>query len=271
MLFRQTINKLDVNENINNFKILRSSVQMSSVLIGGFNSDNLDQILAYVKTKIKNVVEPTHTTKYAIILYGPPASGKSKAFDLAIENINSTNLITPPLTRNHFLELNIDDIVEQTFDWTLNKNTDINHNKALYYTTRKKVDKILEILLQTCLLMNTNFTFETTGRSFDWTLQIIKEINSHNYKVILMYPFTVNKHLLVDRALNRGNASGRYVTMDDFNTYKYIETASDSFNNSIIPNLSQFYIVIKYDAEIPIAQSTLNFQNIYFMHKPLPI
>ena len=96
--------------------------------------------------KINNISKTTHTNKYAIILYDPPASGKSKAFDLAIENINTMHSITPPLTRNNFLELNIDDIVENTFEWSLGKTDDINQNKALYFSIRKKVDKILEIL-----------------------------------------------------------------------------------------------------------------------------
>lgn len=227
-------------------------------IIGGYN-DNID-IFNYINSKINKLTpKKQNNKKYAIFLFGPPASGKSHSLVLA------TNKIEEDI--NSFIQLNIDEFILETTEWEINKSTDLNNNKKLYNNIRNKIDKLFEILLQVCIMKNINFSFETTGIYFDWTLQIIKDIKKNNYDIILMYPYTNDQTLLVSRALIRANNNGRLIDNEDFNKNDYIRKALESFETKIIPNLNLFTIIYKYDANIPLTLTYLdNIKYIYFYY-----
>jgi hypothetical protein len=249
---------------------------------GGYLTTSTEQILNYITEKIKKI-EPTDnkTHKYCVVLFGPPASGKSKATDLAISMINNERKSN--LKKSNFFELNIDSFVEETTEWQTLKSTDeelknpdlVNKNKELYFDIRNKINRIFELFLNCCILLKLNFTLETTGINFDWHMEIIKNIKNdkfsseytmlskYGYNFILMYPYTPNVDLLAKRAENRAIKSGRVITHDEFIKNNFINKANTSFNDIVLANSKYFYIICKYNAEINIEKQLLDNDDIY--------
>jgi hypothetical protein len=253
---------------------------------GGYDYTSVDQVLGYVSKKIKNVKltgEQDH--RYCLILFGPPASGKSRSVEHAINLINKDR--NSNLVRENFFELSIDDFVEDTFEWnisrknTLKNITDIQHNQYLYKNIRSDINQIFELFMHCCLLLKLNFTLESTGTNFQWNIEKIKELkkefgksNNNNlenygYNIVLMYPYTENLDILLERAEQRSQKTGRIITKANFINAGFIEKASFSFENLVLLNAKYFYIICKYDALIDKNKKLLdnNDMYVYFINR----
>jgi hypothetical protein len=172
----------------------------------------------------------------------------------------------------NFVNINIDDIIEESDKWKTRKiftKSDIElikqniiekkledkviFNRDLYLQIRSEVSEIFEILMHICIMFKYNFIIESTGSAFKWNIERIKEIR-HNYKIVLVYPYTQNIDALVDRVLHRSLTNGRVIPKNDFERFNFIKRAHTSFLTDVMTNLHYFYIVVKYDAEYDISK-----------------
>jgi len=236
--------------------------------IGGSNYsiDDLNNILKYINEQIKNTdhnQKQNDKPKYCILLIGPPASGKSKAFDLGISFINRIDNID--LSKSNFLEISIDKIVENTQEWinfkkSIDENTYLNNEQKIqqmnekYFEIRKKADPIFEIFLNYVDLLGLNFSLETVGDKIDWYIDRLKELSKSNrtkFKFVCMYPYTDDVDMLLERADKRALTSGRYILKDYLNE-QLINDVSDKYNTKMLSIASYFFIMCKYDAKIPL-------------------
>jgi hypothetical protein len=255
--------------------------------IGGYSYKSVDQVLSYISKEIKNIEltnEDDH--RYCLVLFGPPASGKSKAVDLGIDLINKDR--SSSLKRQNFFELNIDNFVENTDEWDLFKKNDlklekdIEYNQNLYQEIRTDINQIFELFLHCCILLKLNFTLESTGTNFKWHIETLKELKNefqyekknkilkdYGYSIVVMYPYTENLDMLAQRAQQRSISTGRILTKNDFIKFDFIKKASWSFENLILQNTKYFYIICKYDGDIEKEKKNLETKNIlvYFINR----
>jgi len=140
---------------------------------------------------------------YFIILYGPPASGKSYLSNYFIKkmNINMENLI----------EINIDKIISN--------NENINDDKN-YWDFRKKYDSASNMMIDMGIISKLHILIETTGKTITYIIKQIEKIKKFGYNIIILYPY-VKKEILIDR-INKRITNKTQITIkpDEIEEYK---------------------------------------------------
>lgn len=217
----------------------------------------------YINAKVESTQICQNTQKYMMMIYGPPACGKSKGVEYGIQLINNFN--NERLERPNFLEINLDDIIgdidkhKRLIDDQLKilnddslkdkHETSIKNIKASYLETRKDHENIVETLIEECVKNNLNFTMESTGSHFgEWYFNLFRHFMTNDYKIVLVYPCVTNEDVLVKRAYSRGLKLGRFVTRNDYKKCMFVEKAEKNFEQ-VLENKSLFDIIYKYDGE----------------------
>jgi hypothetical protein len=229
-----------------------------------FDPTDKQSVGKYIKSKYNCVKSyNNNTNRYMMLLYGPPACGKSKGVEYGIDIINKIH--KEKLKRYNFYEINLDDIISDIPDHrniienelkilndTKMKNqheTAIENIKKSYLETRNKHENIVEIMISDCLENNVNFTLESTGSNLgEWYFDLFRKLNNNGYRIVFIYPQVLNEDVLIERAYDRGLKMGRFITKDDYHKNKYIEKAEKNFEQ-ILSNNHLFDIIFKYDGE----------------------
>lgn len=211
--------------------------------MGGYTND---QIADYIDTLFLN--KGPLDQKYLIILYGPPASGKTHARNIICDKLN--------IDKNKFVDLSIDKFINDNDDYNKDKNefknkyeielskiTDISCDKEykkynisdidemdinitkLYSPMAKKYNEtrssIASLIFETVLNKiredaKLSLFIEITGARTAWyTDFIIPQFRQNGYKVYVIYPFVNNIDELVERSACRFTKEIRYVNKSD--------------------------------------------------------
>jgi tRNA uridine 5-carbamoylmethylation protein Kti12 len=155
--------------------------------------------------------------KHLIMLYGPPASGKSIAKKIMLSKLGINN--------DNYIDINLDDIIgdDNKYRETINTLKKNELTKAeieqqaidVYFDTRKKADLVFELLLFITRLYDISLVVEVTGSTFCsmvWWDKILSFFKSKNYKISLIYPFVENQYTLIKRAAERGKQIYRFIS-----------------------------------------------------------
>ncbi len=151
-----------------------------------------------------------------ILSYGPPASGKSSLIEQFIP------MIRPGMEFNQFVEISIDKIVESIPKYSLHVNElkgkydkkelsfkeFTSMSTSLYFQYRKDADELSSLYLMNSLHNKYNIVVETTGRTKQWSLKLIKDAIHHGYDVYIVYPY-VSIENLISRSKHRAEQHGR--------------------------------------------------------------
>jgi len=214
-----------------------------------YNGDNFNSIMEYVREKLSNTIankktkdasEP-NTEKHLIMLYGPPASGKTKAKEIILNKLD--------IKSDDYIDINLDDIIgdDKTYIKTINDlkieasdpNTDISKDikaKAtnIYFSIRNTANVVFELLLFITRLYNISLVVEVTGGTYCsmiWWYNILSFYKSKQYKITLIYPVVSNSTTIINRAEERAKKNFRFVSSESI--IKSIENAKKNIKTII--------------------------------------
>jgi hypothetical protein len=195
---------------------------------GTFNSSDFDSIMKYVLEKLSNKIKIKTASasgsakeKHLIMLYGPPASGKSIAKQIMLSKLS----IAP----DDYIDINLDDIIgeDETYQTTIETLKKEHNNSSdtpsssikkkatdIYFEIRNKANLVFELLVFITRLYDISLVVEVTGGtlcSMVWWDNIISFFQSKNYTISLIYPVVSDVNTIVSRADKRGNEIFRFV------------------------------------------------------------
>ena len=143
-----------------------------------YNGDNFNSIMEYVRKKLSSTIankkpkgpETPDVPKHLIMLYGPPASGKSKAKEIILNILN--------IESDNYIDINLDDIIgdDKTYIKTISDlkkkasdpKTGISQEikdeaTKIYFSIRNTANIVFELLLFITRLYNISLVVEVTG------------------------------------------------------------------------------------------------------------
>lgn len=214
---------------------------------------DLSSALDYVKNRYNCSKSKKTSHKYFVILYGPPASGKTIARKIAcdyikktykeqlslqeildsfidtgvddivydIKHVDDTNKTGIPL-KKHFVDL-LDNAFTKSHSKSDVKNINnpavqeqLKKNIEIYFNYRREqnIDGISALLAASASYTNHNVFFETASPSFDYIKDLINTLFYSNYKILFIYPYTENSKILIKRSIERGLVEGRIPPAD---------------------------------------------------------
>ncbi|AAV51130.1 hypothetical protein [Acanthamoeba castellanii mimivirus] len=209
------------------------------IQVGGLRLNDFDSLVKFLKQAYDKA--PTETSnKYLVILYGPPASGKSISRYIAsywiqelfketesIENIYKSFIDTGIDEITYDIETptgkRIIDLLKENIDNKLGNDKSIENAKKnisllassswdIYRTNRP--DYVSELLYYFAIFLNKNIFLETTGSSIPYLERIINLLSFYGYIPIVVYPFINDVSILYNRSIQRGLKEGRFLRCD---------------------------------------------------------
>jgi hypothetical protein len=214
--------------------------------------DDIDSVLGFLESKYQSKKKTKQ--RYFVILYGPPASGKTLARKIAcyqIKKVFSESKINPNKPYETFIDTSIDDIIyrikrgqkdqtgkeklieslEDFFDRDISEidQRDIkdNINKIydkgykIYSDIRKdyRVDALSELLYFYAVVMEKNIFFELSSPSSGYVNKILKMLQWYDYIPVLIYPYMNDVNRLYELSIARGLTDGRFIKCrNDYNS-----------------------------------------------------
>lgn len=193
-----------------------------------FNSSDFDSIMKYVLEKLRKKINIKTASasgsvkqKHLIMLYGPPASGKSIAKQIMLSKLS----IEP----DDYIDINLDDIIgeDETYQTTIEALKKEHNNSSdtpsssikkkatdIYFEIRDKANLVFELLVFITRLYDISLVVEVTGGtlcSMVWWDKILSFFQSKNYTISLIYPVVSDVNTIVSRADKRGREIFRFV------------------------------------------------------------
>ena len=264
-------------------------------LIGG-ECETVEQIkykkdyegLISVLESKKRCAEGTMTTnKYLIILYGPPASGKSIARKIAcylIKTFFKETLSYKEIWKT-FIDTNVDEL---TYDLENESNKSVkdllldeyrrkmagktdqelkdeiacgdnNTVNTIADATFKiykenRADSISETIKKMAEFLEKNIFFEIASGKSEYIKKIITDTIYYNYIPIIIYPFIDDINIIYNRSIDRGISEGRFLKKESL-----IKSIEDNKNNFIVlknmivnGDFGKKALIIKYDSSFTI-------------------
>ena len=228
-----------------------------------YNGDNFNSIMEYVRKKLSSTIankkpkgpETPDVPKHLIMLYGPPASGKSKAKEIILNILN--------IESDNYIDINLDDIIgdDKTYIKTISDlkkkasdpKTGISQEikdeaTKIYFSIRNTANIVFELLLFITRLYNISLVVEVTGGTYCsmiWWYNILSFYKSKQYKITLIYPVVSDAQSIITRAEERGKEIFRFVSSDSIkksieNAKKNIKTILEN-KNDIFDNIYIYY------------------------------
>ena len=160
-------------------------------------------------------------SKYFIINYGPPASGKGSIKTKIFEYLEIKD----------YVDVNVDNFVVKKCEEDNTANISICNtmNQEQYKKYRVKADELSDYTLNKGLEEGKHILWETTGNSVDWTISTyIPLAKKHGYKIVISFPI-VKYATIKSRCENRAqaaNCSTDYLTGMRNNSYKNFKKIS---------------------------------------------
>jgi hypothetical protein len=263
-----------------------------------FSYDDMSSVLDYVKNRYDCTDNKKTDKKYIVILYGPPASGKTISRKIAcsyIKNHFNESMSKEDIYKS-FIDTGVDDIVYDAYykeemplsvknkmkntldkffeqkkiqpDQRLNYlklfNHDvseiINENNKIYmkYRREKNIDDLSALLGIIATYTNHNVFFEISSAYIEYINNVISTIYWNNYNVVFIYPYTDNIDLLSERSYLRGLNEGRIMSREYIDSK--IKECYDGYQSKII-NESDKKSIINIYKNIMILRYNTNLPN----------
>lgn len=204
-----------------------------------FDGDEFDSIMKYILHKLNDKIKTgqgvgqgttgaSKKEKHLIMLYGPPASGKSIAKKIMLSKLK--------IGDSDYIDINLDDIIgdDRKYKYELNalKEEHVSYGNTnpvpcddikkratnLYFSIRKKANLVFELLVYISRLYDISLVVEVTGGTYCsmvWWDNILSFFKTKKYTISLIYPFEPNVNELVSRADKRGRKIFRFVSPKD--------------------------------------------------------
>jgi hypothetical protein len=202
-----------------------------------FDGDDFDSIMKYILHKLNKKIiakQTSNTTKvkHLIMLYGPPASGKSIAKQIMLSKFS--------IDDDDYIDINLDDIIGNDRKYkseleALKKEHEalkkehgnispsvVIQNRAtnLYFSIRNKANLVFELLVFITRLYDISLVVEVTGGTYCsmiWWYNILRFFKTKKYTISLIYPVVTDAQQIVSRANERGKEIFRFVSVDVIN------------------------------------------------------
>lgn len=227
----------------------------------------------------------TSKNRYIVILYGPPASGKSLARKVACHIINKyfnehtsdeklyetfIDTSVDELTYNvqinnesvsdilkkiilNFLKNNNINPTDKNILSFLNKNIDAIQAESFKIYKENRMDALSELLFYFSTFLNKNIFFEIATANIKYLKSIVRSLKNYNYIPIVIYPFIDDVNIIYKRSLLRGLEEGRFLKCNgDYGLYNIIQTNITNYNKYIIGDFMKNpkFIVYRYNANL---------------------
>jgi len=201
------------------------------------NKNLTDILLDRLKCISERTEQIETKNKYFMILYGPPASGKTLGRKIGChllqekysENINVEQII------NTFIDTNVDEL---TYNTKIDGKTvrdllleNVNNlcqdqkctEKYVHDNIEKfvesgfkiykqgRADSLSELLFYFSVYLNKNIFIEMSSGDIDYLEKVINSLNYYGYIPIIIYPFVPDVKILYDRSIRRGLKEGRFL------------------------------------------------------------
>ena len=192
---------------------------------------------------------------YILVVYGPPASGKTTAKNLMINKFNLSD---------NYVDINVDKFVYDTDQFNdFIKTIDLTPVKTMsideidlydpvqklnqnYQLIRSRTAPLLKILIGFAIMFKYNIVLETPGGGNEWK-NIVEELLKHNYSAYIVYPYTNDINMLIDRSIKRGVTEYRFLTKQYMQNM--VSRSIKNFYTFITDSniMSKFKEIIAYD------------------------
>ena len=193
-----------------------------------FDGDDFDSIMKYILYKLNDKIKMGQGTlasekeKHLIMLYGPPASGKSIAKKIMLSKLK--------IGDTDYIDINLDDIIGNDRKYKLElealkkehgnisaePSDDIQKRATnLYFSIRKKANLVFELLVFITRLYDISLVVEVTGGTYCsmvWWDNILRFFKTKKYTISLIYPVVTDVKKIVSRADERGKELFRFVS-----------------------------------------------------------
>jgi hypothetical protein len=245
---------------------------------------NFESFIKYITNKYECTGKNIKTTnKYFVILYGPPASGKTLAKKIATQIIK--NNFDEQLGNEDIFKTFIDSSVDElTYDKLVNGTTtsvidllletlnkkiiteNIDKNKLRPFINdivddtfkiykENRADSLSELMIFLASFLNKNIFFETSTAGLSYIHGLLDILTWHNYKPILIYPYTNDVRLLYERSIDRGLKEGRFLkcyTAFGLNTIydKNVNTYNEEIVTKKFMDPHKIFLIYRYNANI---------------------
>jgi len=244
----------------------------------------------YLDNKFKCSGEYNKTkNKYFVILYGPPASGKTLARKLSahiIKKYYEENL-EEKYIYSTFIDTNVDKLtydkiikdenitvieklkktVKEYFDENkivLNNDNNVDilrgHIPEIVKRTiypiyvKNRADSLSELMIFIASFLNKNIFFEIATADINYVNNLLYLLKWYGYIPIIVYPYTSNVNLLYKRSINRGITEGRFLPCDGSRSIKAaVDINIKVYNENIINDFHKKYdncMIYRYNCEI---------------------
>lgn len=201
---------------------------------GGYNGNNIIEILEFIKTQVQNIHTQGHN-KYLIILYGPPASGKTYNLQEHLTDIERVFRDPDGLSKDSYININTDEIITSTDEYQQAIKDGLQPEQMMnkYHTIRRKIQNIGDILLEIAKIMEVSVIIETTGGSYDWyQTNLITDFRNRGYKICIIYPYVRDFNILCQKSKEREVTEKRFIDCKDI--IDLAKKAYENFHNIVM-------------------------------------
>jgi hypothetical protein len=198
-----------------------------------FDGDVFDSIMKYILHKLNDKIKAgtgqgttgaSEKEKHLIMLYGPPASGKSIAKKIMLSKLKIGDI--------DYIDINLDDIIgndrrykseiealkKEHGNTSADPREDIKERATnLYFSIRNKANLVFELLVFITRLYDISLVVEVTGGTYCsmvWWDNILGFFKTKEYTISLIYPVVTEVDKIVSRADERGKEIFRFVSSD---------------------------------------------------------
>jgi hypothetical protein len=198
-----------------------------------FDGEEFDSIMKYILHKLNDKIKAgtgqgttgaSKKEKHLIMLYGPPASGKSIAKKIMLSKLK--------IGDSDYIDINLDDIIgndrrykseiealkKEHGNTSADPSEDIKKRATnLYFSIRNKANLVFELLVFITRLYDISLVVEVTGGTYCsmvWWDNILRFFKTKKYTISLIYPVVTDVNKIVSRADERGKEIFRFVSSD---------------------------------------------------------
>jgi hypothetical protein len=224
------------------------------VQTGGLVPNDTSSLLEFLKKKSEEIPFVTNN-KYFVVLYGPPASGKSIARKIACHYIKkiykNETLMTLDMEKS-FVDTGVDEItyeievgvqkpderkikpkedtikIKQKLLENLNEKIPGDKNKdaikakieelvksSFEIYKANRADAVSELMFYFAVFLGKNIFMETSSGDIAYVDKMVNTLKFYGYIPMIVYPFINDVSILYERSLTRGINEGRFLRCGD--------------------------------------------------------
>jgi hypothetical protein len=195
--------------------------------------EGVQEYIKFVQSKVTSYENP-----YLLILYGPPATGKTTAKNVALTELGLASDYVY-ISEDQFVydtkqfqeltqRVNIEDLKNLPIEEIIN-NPEVQLLQQEYNRIRKSTKFLIHVFMGLALMYKYNVVLEMTGNALDWYVtHVVDEFAHYKYENYVVYPKNDNADELYKRSIERGFKEYRFIPSDYF--YQTFERSRKNFS-----------------------------------------